>query len=112
MLSYEFTKLLHITFAFVFIGMAAVNLLAAKNKWHGITMGLASVGTLIVGMALIGVLRAGMNYWMVAKLVIWIGLMALIGVTNKRFPKYKTQATTGVFLLAALAVYFAVYKPF
>ena len=111
MLSYELVKSLHISFAFLFIGMAVVSLLASKTKWHGMIMALGSVMTLVMGLFLIGILRSGMNYWMVAKLVIWLALMAVIGMVNKRFPKYKVHAAGLVFLLVTLAVAMAVYKP-
>jgi len=111
MLSYEFLKLFHIIAAFMFISFGVTALLSQSSKLVSALFGVCSLLTLIAGGGLIGALKQGMPSWVIAKLVIWVIIMAMVGVVNKRLPNYRTHAVGGLFILVGLATFYAVYKP-
>ncbi len=111
MLPYELVKTLHILSAFIFIAFAAMSLIGKPSRGATIAYGVGGVLTILFGFFLIGVLRQGMPHWMMGKFFIWLAVGALVGIVNKRFPKYKLKATYALFTLVGLAIYLAVYKP-
>jgi len=111
MLSYEFLKLFHILAAFMFVSFGVASLLTQSSKLVRALFGVCSLLTLIAGGGLIGALKQGMPTWVIAKLVIWIVIMAMVGVVNKRLPNYRAHAVGGLFLLVGLATFYAIYKP-
>lgn len=111
MLPLELVKTLHILSAFILIAFAVMSLIGKPSRGTMIAYGIGGLATFIFGALLIGILQQGMPHWMMGKFFIWLAVMALVGVVNKRFPKYKVKATYVLFLLVGMAIYLAVYKP-
>ena len=112
MLDYNLVKTLHILFAFMLVGFATASLLNKSTLPSTIGFGIGSIGVMICGLGLIGILKLGMPPWIHVKLTIWLVIMMAVGIVNKRFPKWKMHTLVGLYALTAIAIYLAVYKPF
>lgn len=82
----------------------------------------AKIGTMLHGIGLFVVLLGGfgmlarlgvsvMSGWVIAKLVIWILIGGLVAFPYKK-PEESIKAVFAIILLATLAGYLALYKPF
>lgn len=124
MISYSLYNLLHLLGVFLLVSAVsgvsyhvANGGTKANSKTRRFAAILHGVGALIIlvagfGMlARLGIVQGGLPGWIWAKLVVWVLLGALIALPY-RFPEAaKTMALIAP-LLAAVAAYFAIFKPF
>lgn len=116
MISYQLYKVIHIASIFLFLTGASVMLLAApKAKFWKIMTGVTGLFILVGGMGLMARLYPGQGMqqpWIHVKLTIWVIVMALGHIVAKRFPNHGAKAYWATMMLAIIAAYVAVYKPF
>ncbi len=114
MLSYESYKVIHLAAIFVFLSSASVLLLAKpQGKMWKIVTGVASFVILVAGMGLGARLYgSALPGWVQAKIVIWLVITGLGHLVAKRFPSQGLRAYWTTMLLAFVAAYLAVNKPF
>jgi uncharacterized membrane protein SirB2 len=115
-MSYSFYKFFHIFSIFLTLTLFAISFYCEKNKVRSIVSGVASLFILVSGMGLlarIGVQHGGaFPFWVLAKMVIW-GLVAiLIPIWIKRLTSLKNFGYGLLIVLASLAAYLAINKPF
>ncbi len=116
MFSYQVYKLVHLASIFMFLStMGASFFLNEKGKLIKILSGISSFLILVGGMGLLA--RLGVShgepfpFWVISKIGIWLGLAILAPVLAKRLKSMRHLAFLGLWLLAAVAAYFAIYKP-
>jgi uncharacterized membrane protein SirB2 len=113
-MSYQAYKVIHLAAIFLFLSSASVLLLAKPpGKFWKMITGLASFFILLGGMGLVARMY-GREFpgWVQAKIVIWLIVTGLGHLVAKRFPAQAMKAYWTTVLLATLAAYLAVYKPF
>jgi uncharacterized membrane protein SirB2 len=119
-MSYEFYKILHFFSLIGFFAAAGCSLLLGheqRSKGIKIATGVFTLLILVGGMGLLARLghshAAPMPGWVIAKVVIWFALAVFIPVASKRLPPNRRMlAFWFSLILASLAIYLAVYKPF
>jgi hypothetical protein len=112
MISYNVYKLIHLAGIFVFLTTGAILLVGRfKSLPLKIVTGLASFVVLFGGMGLMARLGVGFQPWVVAKLIIWLGLTGVSHMVAKRFPKLGMATYIGMVCLASVAAYIAIFKP-
>lgn len=124
MISYSVYNLLHLLGVFLLVSaVSGVSYHVANggtknsNRTRKIAGALHGLGALIIlvagfGMlARLGIVQGGLPGWIWAKLVIWLLLGALIALPY-RFPDAAKGLALLAPLLATLAAYFAIFKPF
>lgn len=112
MLDYTTVKILHVLFAMMLVGFATASLLDKSTRASMIGFGLGSLGSIVFGLALLGIGSLGMPPWVHVKITVWVVMMAGVGIINKRFPKFKIWGVVGLYALAAVNIYMALVKPF
>lgn len=104
---------MHFAAIFLFLTGAAVLLLSpTKTRFWKMLTGIASFFILLGGMGLVARLGNVWQGWMYVKIAIWLVVTGLGHVVAKRFPARGMQAYWATVLLAMVAAWFAVYKPF
>lgn len=116
-MSYEFYKLLHLIMIMSFIVLVAIQMTQNENsKLIKILSGVSSFFILVAGMGLlarIGVSHgAGFPAWVWIKMVIWLALAVAAPILVKRLTHKRKEAMIGVIVLASVATYMAINKPF
>jgi len=114
----NFYRVLHYGSLFFFLSSLGVSFLSAENpKFNKIIQGIASLLILVAGFGLI--LRAlqithGQSWpaWIHAKLTIWAILAIGAPILSKRLGKGKAIVFYVFIILATVAAYLAVAKPF
>ena len=118
MLSYEFYKVLHISMAFLMLGMLGASFFTEQpSKKVKIFTGVASLFILVGGMGLLA--RLGVSHsggwpgWAMAKVVLWLILAVSAPILSKKVPAPKRgYVFVGLFVVAAAAAGIAITKPF
>ncbi|MEC8624273.1 MAG: SirB2 family protein [Bdellovibrionota bacterium] len=116
MFSYQVYKLIHLASVFMFLStMGASFFLNEKAKLIKVLAGISSFLILVGGMGLLA--RLGVShgepfpFWVASKIGIWLGLAILAPVLAKRLKTMRHLAFVGLWFLAAVAAYLAIYKP-
>jgi hypothetical protein len=120
----EFYKVLHIVglvMIAVALGGSALHAMnggtRASNTARGLLAGTHGLGLLVMivagfGMlAKLGMMSGGMPGWVIGKLVIWLVLGALLGILP-RAPQLARPIFVSLPILAGIAAWLAIYKPF
>ena len=121
---YELYKLVHFLGVFLILTVLAAACMHVlrggtradnpNRRAMGITHGIASFLILLGGfgmLARLGVMHGGLPGWIYAKLVIWLAASGSIALVY-RGPGPARTLLMALPLLAVLAAYFALYKPF
>lgn len=115
-MSYEVYKLIHLVSIFVFFGALGASIIAGRYERHEkIITGVSSFLIFLGGMGLMA--RIGIKHgsiwptWLIVKAVIWLTLSSLAPILAKRMGRSIFVFYVMV-VLATLAVYMAVNKPF
>lgn len=113
MIAYEIYKFIHIASIFAFLMGATVLLMSrTQGKFWKIWTGVASFFILFGGMGMQARLQVGWPAWIQAKIVLWLLITMLGHIVAKRFPQQGNKAFAGTFLIAVLAAWIALFKPF
>lgn len=117
MISYSFYKLVHLFSVIFFLALISLQIsIPEKNKKLSIYSGILSLFVLVGGMGLLA--RLGISHgggwplWASLKLFIWLLIAVTFPIFIKRMPKYKVYLWYPLIILALVAIYLAVYKPF
>ena len=115
-MSYEVYKLIHLVSIFVFFGALGASVVGGRYGLHEkITTGVTSFLIFLGGMGLMA--RIGVGHgaswpiWLKVKFVIWLALAVLAPILAKRIGRSVLVFYVMV-VLAALAAYMAINKPF
>ncbi len=117
-MSYEFYKLLHIGAILIFISGLGISFLGDNaNKLNKILTGISSLLILVAGM---GLIAKGLNIghgeswpaWIRAKITIWAVLVIGGPVLSKKLKGNRGVVFYSFLVLAIVAAYFAINKPF
>lgn len=112
-MSYEFYKVIHLVSIFFFLSTAGSQLMGSNDsKLPKILGGISSLLILVAGMGLLA--RIGVSHkdgwpaWVTAKMVIWLVLVIMVPVVNKRFSQFAKAAWWVMMALSTAAAYMAV----
>ena len=115
-MEYEVYKFIHIVSIIVFFGVMGASVLAGKYQKHEkIVVGLSSFFILFGGMGLVA--RIGIDHgslwptWLLVKVFMWLLLAILVPLIAKRLPA-SLKSFYLMIILASVAVYVAINKPF
>jgi hypothetical protein len=113
MTSYLMFKVVHVMgIALIFLAIGAAFAGSnTKQKQAGILHGVGLLIILVSGIPLIMSVTASSHGWLAVKFVIWLVLGGLLTMMKKKPDQSNTFAILAI-LLAGIAAYFALFKPF
>lgn len=114
MISYEMYKVLHLSSIFLFLMLATASFFqAAPSKLLAAASGISGVLILVFGMGLLARigLTQSMPTWVIAKIVVWLVILAGGHIIAKRVKNPCRVGIPFLLILGTIAVYFALFKP-
>jgi hypothetical protein len=105
----QIVLLLHIS-GVIFLFLALGAMLAKPSKGAGMASGIALLVVFITGFARMGMMKYGLNLWLIIKIVLWLLLGASIAIL-KRGLLPKPAAGALVVILGTAAAWSALFKP-
>ena len=115
-MSYEVYRFIHIASIIVFFCTAGIMFFERPASLiYKIVNGLTSLGIIAGGMGMMArleLVKNGWPTWLVAKLIIWFILAAMVPVLSKRFEKIRGISSWLTMGLGLVAVYIVMHKPF
>lgn len=113
MLSYSLLKTFHLAGVFLFLtGMGILFFSDSFNRLFKVISHVALFIILITGLGLVVHLSNGVPPWVMVKFILWLLLSAAGIFATTRLRKYRLTAYTLLILMASLAAFLAIHKPF
>ena len=113
MLSYSLLKTFHLAGVFLFLTATAVLFFSANfSRLFKAISHVALLVILITGLGLVVHLSIGVPPWVMGKFILWL-LLSTAGIfAATRLRKYRITAYILFILMASLAAFLAIHKPF
>jgi len=113
MLSYSLVKTIHLAGVFLFLTALAILFFSDNlGRLFKVISHVALFIILITGLGLVVHLSNGVPFWIMGKFILWL-LLSTAGIfATTRLRKYRLTAYSLLILMASLAAFLAIHKPF